>query len=232
MSNSKNFPVDRKTAFQRYKQLRTVASELTQSTLLKKLPKGALLDCAKKLGMAQGKYLTIEYEDELAILFDYCLFTYRVGGKNVIERYLMTNPPPPNSDEMQILKAKSQAWYSVFRAEHVEKGYGVVLRDLIRDKEYVLMDQGMGSSAKPTMIFAGRLICFADFCMTSGTFLPIADPRLRSEVEGLIRKLFMNRGDKIKDGLPSGVEASFSAQVIRAALRAGVLKKMRYQEIK
>ncbi len=75
----------------RYKWLREVGRNLNNH-LVTLVPKAALLECGKKLGLVQGKALVLDNEEELSILFDYCLYNYRRGGKNIIERYMETSP--------------------------------------------------------------------------------------------------------------------------------------------
>ena len=78
---------DQEGLVERYKQLRSVSRKLNL-TLIKQLPKVAVPECGKKLGIFKAGTLTLNNDDEIAILYDYCLHHYRRGGKNTIERYL------------------------------------------------------------------------------------------------------------------------------------------------
>jgi hypothetical protein len=56
----------------RYKHLRQVGLELN-TRLAKSLSRDALDEGGKKLGILKGKVLTLDTEDEIAVLMDYCL---------------------------------------------------------------------------------------------------------------------------------------------------------------
>ena len=74
-------------ALAEYKSLRAKSRHLN-STLTKLLPKSAIMDGAKRLGLRKGKLLTFGEEDEISILLDYCLYSFRRGGKTIIEGIL------------------------------------------------------------------------------------------------------------------------------------------------
>ncbi|MFZ4702191.1 MAG: hypothetical protein ACOYMG_19285, partial [Candidatus Methylumidiphilus sp.] len=63
----------------RYKQLRAIGRDLNM-ILVKQLPKAAVAECGKKLGIYKAGTLILNNDDEIAILFDYCLYHYRRGG--------------------------------------------------------------------------------------------------------------------------------------------------------
>jgi hypothetical protein len=213
----------------RYKQLRERGRALNH-LLVEQLPKAAIHECAKKLGLLKGATLVLGNEDELSVLFDYCLYTHRRGGKNVIDRYLETSPPPATSDEMLLLKAMSNSYYSLFLVEDVQTGKGATLRDLLRDKTLFLMDIGMGQSAVPGLMFAGRVLPLADFHMSSGAVIPLQGEGVRQEVMLILKKFLQHKkeGDVL---FSPGQEAAFSAQIIRALLRAGALDTLMYRDI-
>src|SRR5580698_683308 len=104
----------------RYQQLRQLAVKLN-TRLVERLPKDALDEGGKQLGILKGKTLVLDTEDEIAVLMDYCLYNVRRQGMNTIERYLAEAPPPPDSDEMVILKGMQQARYTLFVVEAIER---------------------------------------------------------------------------------------------------------------
>lgn len=215
----------------RYRRLREVGRNLNNH-LVTLVPKAALLECGKKLGLVQGKTLVLDNEEELSILFDYCLYNYRHGGKNIIERYLETSPTLATEDEMILLKGKLDSYYSLFSVEEVHQGRGATLRDILRNKTLLLMDLGIGKSAVPGLLFAGRVVPLADFHMTTGTFIPVSDKRLVEKAIMPIVNKFLRHNKPTDDSIFSpGQEAALAAQIIRVLLRAGSLDKMIYQDI-
>ena len=212
-----------------YKQLRELGKELN-SFLIRQVPKSVILKCGKKLGLVRGKKLVLGNQDELSVLFDSCLYSYRRKGKNVVQRYLDQSPPPADSELMVLLQAMSKAYYSLFAVEKIHTGKGASMKDLIMNHCFLLMDIGIGETALPGMIFAGRVLSFGDFSMTSGTFIPVDRDLVESDILPVVERLFQGK----KDGdalLTPGQEATFSGQIIRAAVRAGTFDRIKYSEI-
>jgi len=213
---------DDKEMLRRYKRLRNTGRDLGV-ILTKKVPRRAITECGKKLGLLRGKALVLRKEDELSVLFDYCLFNYRRGGKNIIERYIEESPPPPESDEMILLSAMAQSSYSLFIITEIREGYGAVIQDLLRGDSLFLMDIGIGKSGRPGIQFAGRVMPMSDFYMTSGAFIPLQGERLEKRIMSIVKR-FERKKRKGDDLLFSKEqESAFSAQVIRVLLRGGAL---------
>jgi hypothetical protein len=200
-----------------YKHLREVGRSLN-TQIINQLSKPAITECGKKLGIVKKKTLLLGNEDELSILFDYCLYSYRRGGKNPIERYLDNTPPSENSDEMRLLQAMSQSYYSLFSIEEIYPEQGAAIRDLIREKKLFLMDMGIGNAGALGMLFTGRILPFGEYYMTSGAILPLQDKGLIDEVMLIVKKFMTHK--KQEGHFSPTHEAAFSAQIIRAVLRA------------
>lgn len=215
---------------ERYKELRERGRELND-LLIKQLTKTAILECAKKLGLREGKTLVLDSEDELSVLFDYCLYSHRLSGKSTIDRYLESAPPSTLlDDERLLLKAMSDSYYSLFLVDAVEAGKGGTLRDLVRDETLFLMDIGLGQSARSGLMLAGRVLPLPDFNMSSGALIPVEGDEVRQQVTFILKKFIKHK----KPGgvvLSPGQEAAFSAQIIRVLLRAGLFDNIRYREI-
>src|SRR5439155_8740576 len=103
----------------RYKHLRRVGLELN-NRLVKTVTRSILDEGGKKLGILKRDVLTLDTEDEIAVLMDYCIHDVRRRGVNAVERYLATAPAAPESDEMVLLQALRQARYSLFAVESAE----------------------------------------------------------------------------------------------------------------
>lgn len=88
----------------------------------------------------------------------------------MIDRYLEQAQPTVLSEEdMQLLNAMSNAYYSLFLVDAVQSDRGATLHDLLRHKTFFLMDTGLGQSARPGLMLAGRVLPLADFAMSSGS---------------------------------------------------------------
>lgn len=71
----------------RYWQLRATQKSL-HHILMNLLPKHAVEESGKKLGIYRDGALAFGSMDETSVLLDYCIYDYRWDGQNVIERYI------------------------------------------------------------------------------------------------------------------------------------------------
>jgi len=158
----------------RYKHLRQVALELN-TRLVHTLSKSILNEGGKKLGILTKKdVLTLDAEDELSVLMDYCIYDIRRKGKNAIERFVEKSPPPADSDEMVLLQAMRQARFGLVAVEAIERDVGVQVRELLRDEVLFVVDVGFSRSAPVGMILAARIMAPESITMTTGAPLPVA----------------------------------------------------------
>ena len=156
----------------RYKPLRRAGVALN-SRLVKTLSRSVLDEGGKKLGILKGNVLTLDSDDELSVLMDYCIFDVRRRGLNAVERYLQKSPPAPDSDDDALLQAMRQARYSLFAAEALEPGLGVHVRDLLADEALFLVDLGFSRTATVGMILAARVMAPEGVTITTGAALPV-----------------------------------------------------------
>ncbi len=106
----------------RYKHLRRVGLELN-NRLMTMVSKSDFEEGGKKLGILKKTVLTLDTQDEIAVLADFCIHDVRRQGINAIGRFLAESPPPADSDEMVLLQALLQARFSLFAVEATEPGW-------------------------------------------------------------------------------------------------------------
>lgn len=206
-----------------YKQCREIAM-LFNPKLVEQLPKSAINECAKKLGLLQRNTLVFNCEDEVSVLMDYCLFHFRVNKVNVISRYLLVSPPEKDSIEMELLKTMQKAYYSLLIVKKVIANKGVLVFDYVNEKDIFLIDLGLSISADTGLMFASHIVPIGQFYRTSGAMLPIPASLFEDEIVPITEKFFTKN-----DYLSPAQEALFAAQVIRVALKADVMENVRYQ---
>jgi hypothetical protein len=181
------------------------------------------------LGLLKKNVLTLDTEDEIALLMDYCLHDVRRGGMNAVERYLAGPSLAEGPDEMVLLEALRQARYSLVVVEAVEPGVGAGVRDLLRDEPFFLFDVGFSLSAPVGMVLAARIMAPEGIAMTTGAALPVGvlSPAERSRyLEGVKAVL---KGADFRHLSPE--EASeLAATVIRGCLKRGAAEQIRYVE--
>lgn len=205
----------------RYQHLRMVGRNLN-SKLVKRLSKDVLHEGGKRLGILRGDTLVFGSEDETSVLMDYCLYDVRRNGRNTIEQYLIDSPADPESDEMTCLRAMQHAIYSLFVVESVERGLGVMVRDLLSNEVLLVVDMGFGSTAQPGLLFASRLLFHDGFSMTGGAALPVGMLPVDRR-DALVKKLLAATA-------PEGDGYFDPASLIRACLSAGCSSRVQYQE--
>jgi hypothetical protein len=205
---------------QYYQKLRKVGIELNHK-LFKMLPKAGIIECAKKLGVAKSNYVTVNNDEELAVLTDYCLFHYRKNKVNVISRYLLMTPPEKDSPEMEILTAMEKAHYSLFMIEKTYPNKGIVVSDLSTQQEIFVIDIALSNYGIKGLIMAGHLVPIGQFYRTSGIAIPISPELFNDEIKAIVFNFI-----KENEPLPPAKQALFSAQVIRAAFKAGMMDHM------
>jgi hypothetical protein len=117
----------------------------------------------------QKKTLIFDHENAVAALMDYCIHNPS-GKRSCIDRYLGRSSLDPVSDEMMILKALRESIYTIFQVDRTEKGYLTYAKDILWRQNIVLIDVGLGSTARPGALIAGRLMKMPsnDYYMTTG----------------------------------------------------------------
>jgi hypothetical protein len=187
--------------------------------LVKQLPQAAVSECGKKLGIFKAGTLILNNDDEIAVLYDYCLHHYRRGGKNTIERHLENAPPPEGSLEMALLKAMLGAYYSVFEIVEILPRQGARLKDRIGGETLDLLDISLSETGSPGVLVAGRILPLADFNMSSGTLIPLPEAVFEDKLKPVVQK-FAKSAEPGRPPLSTGQQAAYTAELIRICLHA------------
>lgn len=227
---SERIPLKDSSILAEYKRLRRSLPSLT-SVLVKSLSKPAIMESAKRLGLGKKRIMIQGNLREMEVLLDYCVYSYRKGGNNAVQRFLEVGAPIQNSDHGMLLQAMLFSHYSIFQIKDFERGAGATLFDLLRLQDLLLLDIGLSSTVVQGMMFAGRVLPLTDYFMTSGAFIPLD----RQFVEGTVIPTVTEFKPKINPGLEFAFsptdEARFAAEIIRAALKGGMLETMIYSGI-
>jgi SEC-C motif len=209
-----------------YRQYRKLGIQLNHK-LVQTLSKEALHEGGKRLGILQNGTFVFDSEDQTSTLMDYCIHNVWVDGTNAVQRYFEQSPPRDGSDEMVLLTAMLEGFYSLIEVIHTEPGVGLTVRDALRGDTHFLADIGMSSTAEPHHVFATRLFSFEDqgFVMTGGAGLPVDKPALI----GISRALDRRFGPKTDFArLTPAEESDLAALVIRTCLESGMGARIAY----
>jgi len=93
----------RDEVLQRYRHLRLISIG-HHSGALKFLSRQALLEHAKRLGLAAQGILVAESEAEMTLVFDLALYTAKERRSRALDRYARATPLPPGSDTARMLE--------------------------------------------------------------------------------------------------------------------------------
>jgi hypothetical protein len=203
-----------------YRRLRAI-SKHHHSAALKFLSGPALLAHAKRLGLAVGRTLLAENDEEMILAFDLALYTAADGRSRPLDRYARTARLAPGSDEARVLDAMRAARFSIWRIEQPDTTAGLIITDVLRAAQAWLIDEQLEVSAPEGMAFAGRLSKPEGFAITCGVVVPV-DRNLIEEVT--LDTLAWRRGD------PEHVaqDPRFAIAVYRAAIDNGTMEGVAY----
>lgn len=88
----------------RYRHLREI-SKLHHSGVLGFLSRDAVLQQARRLGLASARTFLLDSMDELTLAFDLAVHTAPAGRSRAIDRYARSGLVPRGSDEALMLEA-------------------------------------------------------------------------------------------------------------------------------
>jgi hypothetical protein len=208
----------RDEVLQRYRHLRLISIG-HHSGALKFLSRQALLEHAKRLGLATGGMLVAESEAEMTLVFDLALYTARERRSRALDRYARATPLPPGSDAARVLEAMRHARFSVWRIDRRHEIAGLIITDVLRETEIWLVDEQLEASAPEGLCFAGRISQPDDFAMSCGVVVPVYRELLE---EITLDMLAWRRGD------PERVaeDPRFAIAIYRAAIESGILNNV------
>jgi hypothetical protein len=204
----------------RYKNLRQAARDLNLA-LIRDLPRQAVPECGKKLGLYKAGTLILNHDDEIAILYDFCLHHYRRAGKTAVERAMEQPFQESDPTQLALLAAMGESIFSVYALESVRPRRGAALRDLIYDRNVEIVDLALSETGQPGSLLAGRLICVGGIVMSSGTMIPVAPEHFEKHILPIVGKFFHGSEARKTEMLSPAQQAALESQILRTALRMG-----------
>jgi hypothetical protein len=205
----------------RYRRLRQISKGLHQAVLDVIAP-NIVLDWAKRLGLARGRTVLFESEQNMTLAEDLAIYLARPGRSHPLDRYTRAARLTPGSDETIVLEAMRQAYFSLWRVERRHEIMGLVLRDLLRGEDIWLADEAMEKNARPGLEMAARLLKPEDFAMTARTVVPVT-PDLMEEAFARAPALRRVQGDALAR------DPHFAIGIYRAAVATGAMEAVRFK---
>lgn len=203
----------------RYRQLRAMMRDL-HTELMHTLPKGMFTECGRKLGLLVDGTLVFDSEDEASVLMDYCLYDGWSGQHNAVTRFRAKQPYAAGTDQALLLDAMSRARYSLFQVERVADGVGVNCRDILRGDGGTIVDEGLGNTAVPGVVVAGRLVVLPELSMTTGAALAV-DADTLEDIQSMLEDGAHGVGHGDFNNLAHHEASALTAMIIRRLLARG-----------
>jgi len=226
----RNMPIFNKQSLASSKQLlkayqayRAISREII-GELGRYIPKDSIQKCGEKLGIIKGKTLLFNKEDEVAVLFNYCYFHHYIQDKNALDRYVATNLDKLPEAKKEVALVMQKAKFSIFSIEKTMGYGGVLVTDIMRGRQELLIDQGFSKTAAPGLLLASTTLHYPEFITTSGTSLPLNN--IFDEFEKFLGP-YDEDFDKF-DTLPKMRQSKFIAQLLRICLREQVSDGIEY----
>jgi hypothetical protein len=204
----------------RYRCLRQISKELHQAVLDVVAPK-VVLDWAKRLGLARGRTVLPESEQEMIPAEDLAIYQARPGRSHPLERYARAARLLPGSDEAIVLKAMRQAQFSLWRIERRHEITGLVLQDLLRGEDIWLVDEALERSARPGLEMAARLLKPEGFAMTARIVVPVT--------LDLMKAFARAPASRRVQGNALARDPHFAIGIYRAAVVTGAMDAVRFK---
>ncbi len=175
--------------FEEYKNVRRISRDFLYEKVIKTLHNTILLECGKKLGLYYNKALCFSREGEASVLFDYATYHHRIMGKNVVERYALRHGKILTEQEEKILIYHTSARFSLLKIEKCLKNGRVIVVDVLRNKELLLIDEGLSKTAVQDLLLLSNVISCGTFDMTTGAAIPLATQNIVDNVMELFLQL-------------------------------------------
>lgn len=223
---SRPAPLGRAEVLARYRRLREISKQ-HNSKVQKLISSDAMLQNARRLGLAHGKTFVLDDLDELTYALDLAIHTAPADRSRAIDRYARSVQFAPGSDEMVMLDAMQAARFSILCIERRHEVAGLIVTDLFRRTEHWLVDIGLESSMPDGSLLATRLYTPDTperFSMTAGVNVPF-EPEF---IEDLAAEL----PARLREMPPAAIvdDRRFAETIYRVALAGGVMKRVKYQD--
>jgi hypothetical protein len=213
---------------ERYRRIRKAGRGLS-NTLVASIDGQGLRFSAELLGILHGDTFILNDENEMTVVVDHAIHNYRPDGMNAVERLVKQSPPEEGSAEADWFAGALRSYHSMFLIVDRIRGFGVQARDVISGEPVLIADINFGQTATIGLTLAARLLPLGDFCITSGTALPMADERVFLEIGKYLGRTCPN----VKEvrSLPRDRALYLESFIIRSCLAASAIERIRFANV-
>ena len=183
----------------------------------------AILQQARRLGMAAGRTILAESPDELTLALDLAIYTAPAGRSRAIDRYARSTPFPQGSEAALLLAAMCGARFAIIAVQRQHPVAGLLVTDIFRQTDLWLLDEGLERSLPTGAMFATRYYTPADFAMTAGIGVPIDLDFLEAAILMVPQLQHMSLVEALGD-------RRFAEAIYRAAMTSGLMEEVSFQD--
>jgi hypothetical protein len=212
----------RDEALTRYRRLRQIGKQ-HHTDVMNFLPRDAILQQGRRLGLASGRTFLLDSMDELTLAVDLAIYSAPAGRSRAIDRYARSARFPEGSDEAVMLEAKRGARFAIMVVQDRHPVAGLLVTDSVRGTELWLMDEGLEQSMSEGDMFATRYYQPAEFAMTAGVIIPMDLTLLEAAILSLPQLGDISLVELLDD-------RRFAEALYRAALADGLMEKVAYRD--
>jgi len=219
-----DMPLTRDGVLARYLYLREISKRLHDG-VLKSISGDALLNQARRLGLAQGKTLLLDHMDEMYYVYDLAVYTAPPDRSRAIDRYAKSARFEAQSDERLMLNAMRRAQFAILLIEQRHDAVGLIATDILRNSKVWLLDVGLESSMEDGELIATRLLTPGPFSMTAGVNVPFEIEMLKSVCMLLPRRIGNSKLSQIAE------DRRLAEAVYKVGLADGVMDRVAYLDL-
>jgi hypothetical protein len=208
----------------RYLRLREISKTLHEE-VLKSISGDALLNQARRLGLAQGRTLVLDAMDEMYYVYDLAIYTAPADRSRAIDRYAKSARFEAQSDERLMLEAMRASQFAILLIEQRHDTVGLIATDILRNSKVWLLDVGLESSMDDGELIATRLLTPGPFSMTAGVNVPFEIEMLEPVCMLLPQRIGNSKLSRIAE------DRRFAEAVYKVGLADGVMDRLAYLDL-
>ena len=223
-ASSGDMPSTREDTLARYLHLREISKRIHKD-VLKCISVDALLNHARRLGLAQGKTLLLDDMDEMYYVYDLAIYTAPADRSRAVDRYAKSATFDAQSDEGRMLDAMRRSQFAILQLEQRHEAVGLIATDILRNSKVWLLDVGIESSMDDGELLATRLLTPGPFSMTAGVMVPFEIEMFEPICTLLPRRVGDSKLSRVAD------DRRFAEAVYKVGLADSVMDRMAYLDL-
>lgn len=193
-------------AYKEYKNEELIRYELIRNILTNLYPKfftgidrEVIERCGKRLEVFRDNALLLNTEHEGKIFFDYILYTYKVGGINLMQKAFNKFSQNYEGEVLDIFSAAKDGYFAYLEILRAVGDEGLMVFDRERNSEHLMIDRGLNNVAKrkEKTAIVTNIIKFENYIITTGASTPVA---VETEEGQIIQNIFNRYYNSIQEG--------------------------------